>query len=452
MASESRQVSLGDVSDLLVGYPFKSALYSDNASSPLLLRGDNVGQGTLRWDNAKRWDLTNGDSTVLQRYYLSEGDVVLAMDRPWIEAGLKYARVTASDRPCLLVQRVARLRGTPACDSRYLMFVVGSAAFSTFVQQVQTGTAVPHISASQIQSFRFLLPPLAEQRAIAHILGTLDDKIELNRQMSATLEAMARALFESWFVRFDPVRAKAEGRDTGLPADIAALFPDSFEQSEIGDVPKGWRVASLGALVDVARGLSYKGDGLSASGLPMFNLNSVLEGGGYKQAGLKHYAGAYKEQHLISAGDVIVANTEQGHERRLIGFAALVPARIPQPALFSHHLYRVRARDAAECSNDFIYRWLNTLLAHDVVSGYANGTTVNMLPTDGLQTPQLCVPPPQLCSRFTSMNSLSQARQEELQEQTTLLTDLRDTLLPKLISGDLRVPDAERFLADAGVS
>src|SRR6185437_14972630 len=92
------------------------------------------------------------------------------------------------------------------------------------------------------------LPPIHEQRAIAHILGTLDDKIELNRRMNETLEAIARALFKSWFVDFDPVRARAEGRDTGLPAHIADLFPDSFEDSELGEIPSGWEVGSLGDL------------------------------------------------------------------------------------------------------------------------------------------------------------------------------------------------------------
>ena len=93
------------------------------------------------------------------------------------------------------------------------------------------------------QHCRFLPPD--EQRAIAHILGTLDDKIELNRRMNATLEAMARALFKSWFVDFDPVRAKVEGRDTGLPREIADLFPDGFEESAVGAVPRGWRVGLL---------------------------------------------------------------------------------------------------------------------------------------------------------------------------------------------------------------
>ena len=93
---------------------------------------------------------------------------------------------------------------------------------------------------------RARIPPPREQRAIAHILGTLDDKIELNRRMNETLEAMARALFKSWFVDFDPVRAKAEGRDPGLPKPLADLFPDSFEDSELGEIPKGWRASVIG--------------------------------------------------------------------------------------------------------------------------------------------------------------------------------------------------------------
>ena len=97
-------------------------------------------------------------------------------------------------------------------------------------------------------------PPLTEQRAIAHILGTLDDKIELNRRMNETLEAIARAIFKSWFVDFDPVRAKAEGRDTGLPPHIADLFPDSFEDSELGEIPAGWRATSLRNLVEIVKG------------------------------------------------------------------------------------------------------------------------------------------------------------------------------------------------------
>jgi type I restriction enzyme S subunit len=379
-------------------------------------------------------------------YLLREGDVIVAMDRPWIAAGLKFASVRSSDLPALLVQRVARLRGARRLDTGFLKYLIGSHSFTEYILAVQTGTAVPHISGSQIKDFEFLLPSLPEQRAIAHILGTLDDKIELNRRMNETLEAMARALFKSWFVDFDPVRAKAEGRDPGLPKHLTDVFPDRLVQSELGEIPEGWRVSALSDCVDVDRGLSYKGSGLSEDGVPMHNLNSIYEGGGYKNDGLKKYEGEYKSHHIACAGDLIVANTEQGHHRLLIGYAAIVPGSFEGRSLFSHHIYRVRTRGTTELTPDYLCHLLNTDVMHEIVSGYANGTTVNMLPMDALQTPQIIVPPEPVVTTFTDISVTARSRQEKMIEEGCTLGTLRDSLLSKLVSGELRVKDAERFL------
>jgi len=116
---------------------------------------------------------------------------------------------------------------------------------------LNAGAVFDSLKCADVPKFELRIPPMEEQRAIAHILGTLDDKIELNQRMNETLEAMARALFESWFMDFDPVRSKAEGRDPGLPQPIADLFPDRFEDSELGEIPKGWRVAPLPEVIDV---------------------------------------------------------------------------------------------------------------------------------------------------------------------------------------------------------
>lgn len=198
MVREWIQTRLGEVTDLLTGYPFKSQHYTDDTTAPKLLGGDNIVQGSLRWENVRRWPraLTEG----LDDYWLEPGDVVLAMDRPWIDAGLKRAAISKDDVPSLLIQRTARLRGTRDLDTAFLRYVIGSKAFTQYVLSVQTGTAVPHISPSQIRAYSFLLPSIEEQRSIASILGALDDKIELNRRMNATLEAMAQAVFKEWFV------------------------------------------------------------------------------------------------------------------------------------------------------------------------------------------------------------------------------------------------------------
>mgnify|MGYP001766368861 CR=1 FL=1 len=316
---------------------------------------------------------------------------------------------------------------------------------------LNVGAVFDSLKCADIPNFRILIPPLPEQRAIAHILGSLDDKIEVNRRMSATLEAMARALFKSWFVDFEPVRAKSQGRDPGLPPQLASVFPNRLAETELGEIPEGWEVKPLSDCVDVARGLSYKGKGLSEEGVPMHNLNSIYEGGGYKHDGLKRYDGDYKSQHVAHAGDLIVANTEQGHHRLLIGYAAIVPARFGQESLFSHHIYRVRHKRECWLTVDYLCHLLNTSVMHDIVSGYANGTTVNMLPIAGLQSPLIVVPPAHVVSAFCGIAGAARLRHEEMVEESRTLAALRDALLPKLISGELRVKDAERALASAPV-
>ena len=167
----------------------------------------------------------------------------------------------------------------------------------------------------------------------------------------------------------------------------------------------------------------------------MHNLNSIYEGGGYKDDGIKCYIGDFRESHITQPGDVIVANTEQGHERLLIGFAAIVPRRFGDSGLFSHHIYRVRPKASSSLSPDFVCHLLNTQTMHFTVSGYATGTTVNMLPIDALRIPGIVVPPARLVASFSSAAETTRSRQERLIEESRMLAAQRDTLLPKLISG-----------------
>jgi type I restriction enzyme S subunit len=301
------------------------------------------------------------------------------------------------------------------------------------------------------------LPPLPEQRAIAHILGTLDDKIELNRRMSQTLEAMARALFKSWFVDFEPVRAKMEGRWQrgqslpGLPAHLYDLFPDRLVDSELGPIPEGWKVGTLADHFDAVKGVSYKGSSLSNSGVPLHNLNSIYEGGGYKYEGIKFYAGEYSGRHIVRPGDVIVANTEQGHDRLLIGYAAIVPRLFGDHGIVSHHIYRLRPKPDGLLPSTYLCHLLNSPQMHDIVSGYANGTTVNMLPIDAVQKLKIVCPPPEVVAAFDALATNVEHRREEIVAESRTLAALRDALLPKLIRGEIRVKDAEQFLKERGL-
>jgi len=310
-----------------------------------------------------------------------------------------------------------------------------------------TGIGAGRLETDLLHAMSFPLPPLPEQKAIAHILGSLDDKIELNRKMNETLEAMARAIFKSWFVDFDPVRAKAEGREpAGMDAETAKLFPDSFQDSELGKIPKGWRVAEFGQYVDIAKGLSYKGSGLADAGMPLHNLNSVYEGGGYKHEGLKHYTGEFRDRHICLPGDVIVANTEQGFDYLLIGFPAIVPRCYGDKGLFTHHIYRLRPKSGSPLTNHFIYLMLLMPNFRDAVIGHTNGTTVNALARSGLELSLCVIPPSSITERLGDILAPAFDRRELLHEESNTLSCTRDALLPKLLSGEIKIEDAENFV------
>lgn len=239
MCSEWPLIPLRDFVDLLAGFAFKSTGYSDGQDDVRLLRGDNIAPGRVRWDGVKRWSREN--AVGLERYALEPGDVVLAMDRPWIPAGLKVAQVQAADTPSYLVQRVARIRPASREDCSFLFALLSTPEFESYIQNVTTGTAVPHISAKQILDFEFRLPPAYVRAKVGEIVAALNERITLLRETNTTLEAIAQALFKSWFVDFDPVHARARGEQpAGLAPEVAALFPDSFEESALGLVPNGW--------------------------------------------------------------------------------------------------------------------------------------------------------------------------------------------------------------------
>lgn len=314
-----------------------------------------------------------------------------------------------------------------------------------------SGSAQPSLNRNYIYEMKLLVPGRAEQDAVVKVLQSFDDRIDLLRQSNTTLESIAQALFKSWFIDFDPVRAKAEGREPEvMDAATAALFPAEFEESALGLIPKGWRASTLADHVTAERGLSYKGAGLceAGEGMPMHNLNSVLEGGNYKYAGIKHYRGDYKDRHIASAGDVIVANTEQGHDHRLIGYPAIVPSRYPQ-AIYSHHIYRVRLKPKSPLTTHTLYYMLMTPAVREQVIGCANGSTVNMLKVAGLEIPQFVCPSPEVAQAFERLAHPLRKQMEVNVERSEVLSALRDTLLPRLISGKLRLPEAQEQLEGA---
>lgn len=301
--------------------------------------------------------------------------------------------------------------------------------------------AVPGINRNHLHQARVSIPPVSEQRAIASILGALDDKIDLNRRMNATLEAMARAIFQSWFVDFDPVRAKAEGRETGLPAEIAALFPDGFVESELGEIPKGWTVAPVGDDVQIVKGVSYRSEHLAPSETAMVNLKSIQRGGGYRVDGLKEFTGPYKPEQIVSPYELVVAQTDVTQAAEVIGKPAIVlPDERYRTLVASLDILIIRPR-AGDLARYFFYFMFGRPEYQDHIYGHTNGTTVLHLSRNGVSSFRYAKPPAQLGTVYGRIVVPLFERQFQNSREIQILTAARDALLPILISGQLRVPD-----------
>jgi type I restriction enzyme S subunit len=206
---------------------------------------EHIEEGTLRLIG-----IGNAQSVTSTKFKFSKGDILFGKLRPY------FRKVIRPDFDGVCSTDIWVVRAKQGIDQGYLYYWMASNDFVNFSTQGSEGTKMPRAKWEHVGRFKRQRLEEFEQRAIAHILGSLDDKIELNRRMNKTLEAMARTIFKSWFVDFDPVHAKAEGRPTGLPDDIAALFPDSFEDSELGEIPKGWEVKSLDQIATYLNGLA----------------------------------------------------------------------------------------------------------------------------------------------------------------------------------------------------
>ena len=199
-----------------------------------------------------------------------KGDILLSVRAP-------IGRVNISTESCAVGRGLAIIRGNNSTDTTFLEFYLRTLKDQWDALESQ-GSVFGNAKKEDLEKLLVVWPNSKIRRSIVNILGTLDDKIELNRRMNETLEAMAQALFKSWFVDFDPVRAKMEGRPTGLPKEIEDLFPDSFEDSELGEIPRGWEVGGLADITELQNGYAFKSSDWVENGIPVIKIGSVRPG------------------------------------------------------------------------------------------------------------------------------------------------------------------------------
>ncbi len=422
---------LGDLVEVKHGWPFKSEFFDPDLSGRPIV----VGIGNFQYTGGFRFDSTavkEYRDSYPKEFELSPGDILLVMTCQTAGGEILGipGRVPNDGRLYLHNQRMGKvvIRNSERIHSDYLYWLFLWKEFNRELVTTASGTKILHTAPSRIEAFVFDLPPLSEQRTIAHILGALDDKIELNHRMNETLEAAARALFKSWFVDFDPVRAKSEGRDPGLPPHLADLFPDSFEDSELGEVPQGWTVGTLGDVAEHPR------RGVQPRQIDPRSPYIALEHMPKRCIALPDW----------DAADGLESNKFE-FKRGEILFGKLRPY---------FHKVGVAPLDGV-CSTDIVVvkprqeDWFGFVLGHvssDAFVEYTNaGSIGTKMPRTswGDMARYPVVLPSDLSARaFTAQIRPSVARVLAAIHESRTLAGVCDTLLPRLVSGELRREEA----------
>ena len=317
----------------------------------------------------------------------------------------------------------------------YLLQTLDLAAFNS-------GSAQPSLNRNLIYSMPLRVPARREQDCIVELLRALDDRIALLRETNATLEAIAQALFKSWFVDFDPVRAKMEGRaPEGMDEATAALFPDGFEESELGLVPKGWRIGTLGEHTSyLSRGISpkYVEDG----GIIVINQKCIRDFSLDLSKARRHDPAQRKiDGRELKKGDILVNSTGVGTLGRVAQVLSL-----EQPVIVDSHVTVIRADESLTWN----YLGLSIMRRQAEIEGMGEGSTGQTELSRGkLAALKLLLPPIVVLQNFDDVVLPLRERFSANQTQAQILATLRDTLLPRLISGQLRLPEAEALLEEA---
>ena len=328
-------------------------------------------------------------------------DVALT-DGPTVIIGRKgtVGAIHYSPVPCWPIDTTFFVSGDEPDIQRFRYYALKSLG----LEQMNSDSAVPGLNRDDAHARRLQVPPVAEQRAIAHILGTLDDRIELNRRMCETLEEMARVLFKAWFVDFEPVRAKMDGRDTGLPQNVAELFPDRLVNSELGKIPEGWEVAALGELVELAYGKALKAADRKVGTVPVYGSNGQI---------------GWHDQKLVPGPGIVVGR--KGN---------------PGVVIWAHDdffpidtTYYVVPRDA-NIGLSFLFF---ALTAQDLPSVSADSAVPGLNRNLAYMNKQV-VPHSRVVEVFNNWTGSVFKRQHELEKGSRILATQQDALLPRLLS------------------
>lgn len=434
------ELVLSDIFDLQQGFAFKSKDFLPEGVPILKIK--NVKSSGL---SLHQLDYVNESFLDTHGKYIPEhGDALISMSGNRLngskETWVGKVALFKEEATFLVNQRVGILKNKnpQEANTAFLVYALSSDYWQLrFAQTATSSGGQANLSTSQILSESVFLPSLSDQKAIAYILGTLDDKIELNQKMNQTLEDIAKAIFKSWFVDFDPVRAKAEGRPRGLSPEISDLFPDELVDSEIGEIPKGWEVVPLDQIGNFRNGLALQkyppvnGE----EQLPVIKIAQLRKG---STLGDDLFASGVPSDYVIDDGDYVFSWSGSLMAKYWVGGKGAL----------NQHLFKVEEKTQPLW---FIAGWVEHFMPEFQSIAESKVTTMGHIKREHLKQAMCVIPPGETIDQCGDAINPLKDRAIYSQMETRVLADLRDTLLPKLISGELRIPDAEKFLEEAGV-
>lgn len=457
------------------GFAFKSKDYQSDGCPVVRVSNftsDSIDDSDLRY-------VSEGVANTNRAVELKENDVIISTVGSWPKNPAsvvgKTIRVPSIMEGGLLNQNAVRLRvkSDEKYEQVFLFYLLKNKDFSDYIVSTAQGSAnQASITLKDIFAYRTHLPPKKQRTQIARCIGAVDKKIELNRQVNETLEQMAQALFKSWFVDFDPVIdnaldagnlipeeleikaeqrkqlreavAKGEAEVPTLPDDIRSLFPSEFEfTEEMGWIPKGWNAIPLKELIDISHGFAFKGEHFSEEPTNdiLLTPGNVKAGGGFKSEKLKYYSGPVQEDYIFQQNDLFVTMTDLSKAGDTLGYPALVPHCDRSRFLHNQRLGRVLLK-TSEPLRYFIYQCLCTKAYRAEVLGNATGSTVKHTAPKKILAHVVAYSGGRLESCFERFCGPWAEKKALNDQENGKLVRLRDLLLPKLISGELQIPEA----------
>ncbi len=433
MASEWKQVVLSDVIEIISGGTPKTSIPEYWGGSIPWLSVADFNNG-YRWVNTAEKSITESGLNESATTILNEGDIIISA-RGTVGAVAQLAKPMAFNQSCYGIRGKKGL-----ADTNFIYYSLLYAVSK--IKMVSHGGVFETITRDTFDIIKVDIPPYKEQLCIAQILGALDDKIEVTRQMDKTLEAMAQALFKSWFVDFDPVHAKTEGRNTGLPKSISALFPEKLEDSELGKIPKRWEIKSIGEAVKCVGGStpSTKNPALWDGGLNPFVTPKDMSL--LKSPVILETARYITDEGVdtISSGS-LPSGTVLLSSRAPIGYLAIteVPVSINQGI--------IAMICEKELPNYYVLYWTETNM--ETIKSNAGGTTFAEISKRNFRPIKVIVPNAKILDAFVQQVEPLYRRLVLNTQESNTLSLLCKNLLPKLISGAVRVENLDRFLTEA---